>query len=824
MANRDLELRIVAKNLASSVLKTVQEDLKKVANSTGGFGGIMNKTFSGVTSALKSISPTLKTVGGAFSSVFLNGKSVLETISDTVFSLKTLLMGLFSGIGIGEAIKHFIDLNAEFEKMKVTMDVLTKGHGEEWFNRLNQWALGMPISMAEVSKAFITMKAYGLEPTLKLMENMVNVASVLPESGRAITGIARAIGQIQAKSRLEGQELRQLAEWAVPGYEAVYTKIFKKISERTGKSVSELKFTMIDSSTAIKAILETMEEHFGGAAQRIGNTWSGMWIKLTNFAKEFFREIGESGLFKNLEQKFAGILSFIQESFKSGKFQQTTKMIGDTLTIAFESFIEIFKSLFDIKGPVDWGNVYITVLNKLIQGFTLFINTISGIKLVLDVVKLAWVYFAEGLNTIIFGIIWSFDKLINGWKYLVDLLPTSIPGIKSVQNAFKSVGGFMDNLTQGQKENLGVLDNMVTETNKDIISTANAMTTRSNISIEAIKRTTEVYEKFKKTAASPPQILGDVPQQEKQLTIAEQINKIMSEPHHEMKGQVGKDYKELADQLIETAGTFDQIRFAYLAWEGEGRKGSFFKEFKKIFQDFNDTLKNGYSSALQGMIDGTMSFQDAFHSVMKTIKTAFIKVVSDMAAEWMAKQTMMLLKHILIQDAMTTATAEGETERLGIESVSAIKSIAIAVGSAIKRITIYAYEAAAAAFKAIAGIPFVGPFLAIGAGAAALGLVLGFASKIAGFEKGTGLMGVRETGPANLHKGEIVLNRKESNAYRQGITEGGGGAANNMNFSFNISALDGGDVERVVRKTILPLIRENIRDNGIGKTMIREAR
>ena len=87
----------------------------------------------------------------------------------------------------------------------------------------------MPISIAEVTKAFVTMKSYGLEPTTKMMENLVNVASLLPESGRAMTGIARAMGQIQAKGRLEGQELRQLAEWAVPGYEAVYTKIFEKM-------------------------------------------------------------------------------------------------------------------------------------------------------------------------------------------------------------------------------------------------------------------------------------------------------------------------------------------------------------------------------------------------------------------------------------------------------------------------------------------------------------------------------------------------------------------------------------------------------------------
>src|SRR3990167_9512171 len=235
--NKDLELRIIAKNLASKTIKGVIDDLKKFSSSTTTMGGV-NTAFTKVTGGITKIGSGLKSVGSASLNVFSGMVSGAGKVFDAIFSVKTLIMGLFAGI-IGKGIMAFINLNAEFEKMKVTMDVLTKGQGEVWFNKLNQWALDMPVSMAEVSKAFITMQAYGLTPTIKMMENMVNVASVLPESGRAITGIARAIGQIQSKGRLEGQELRQLAEWAVPGYEAVYEKIFKKISERTGKSVHD---------------------------------------------------------------------------------------------------------------------------------------------------------------------------------------------------------------------------------------------------------------------------------------------------------------------------------------------------------------------------------------------------------------------------------------------------------------------------------------------------------------------------------------------------------------------------------------------------------
>src|SRR4030066_2581019 len=418
--NKDLELRIVAKNLASKTIGTAIHDLKNFANVAEKAMKAPQVPLTKFQQTWKSLSSTVKTVGGSFANVTSGMVSGLGKVFDAVFSVKTLIMGLFAGI-LGKGIMAFINLNAEFEKMKVTMDVLTKGQGEAWFNKLNQWALDMPVSMAEVSKAFITMQAYGFTPSIKMMENLVNVASVLPESGRAITGIARAIGQIQAKGRLEGKELRQLAEWAVPGYEAVYTKIFKKISEGTGKYLSELKFTMIDSSTAIKAILETMEEHFGGTAKRISTTWDGLMIRLTNYVKEFFRQIGEGGGMAPLKAQLENIVNFFEKAFKSGEMQKATSLIGESFGIIFKNLLSYFKTgQTDIK---NWANIFISVLEKIVYAVTIFVQTLSGIKLILLGLKFTWIGFALIINTGLFGIFWLVNKVIAAFKFLIDSLP-----------------------------------------------------------------------------------------------------------------------------------------------------------------------------------------------------------------------------------------------------------------------------------------------------------------------------------------------------------------------------------------------------------------
>lgn len=845
MPNKDLELRIIATNLASRVFDKIEADLKKLANTSNSSISGLNPVFSGLATTAGGISDALVVMGNVSKTVFSAFGSVIGDTLGSLFSMQTVLIALFTGYGIMEYIKNFINLNAEFEKMKVSMNVLTQGRGEEYFNRLNQWALNMPVSMAEVSKAFITMKAYGLEPTVKMMENLVNVASVLPESGRAIVGIARALGQIQAKSRLEGQELRQLAEWAVPGYETVYTKLFTKLSQVTGIAVSKLKFTMIDSQTALKALEETIVEHFGGAAKAISGTWSGLMIRMQNHVKEFFREIGEGGAMDPLKKQLEKIVDWLSDEFKSGKMQKNAKLVGETLSIAFNAAFDIIKSLFETKGVIDWGNIFITVLNKLISGFTIFVNTISGIEIVLSIVKLAWLYFAEALNNVIYGLIWGISKFIDGFKYLVDLLPTAIPGVKSLQNAFKTTSDFMKGMSEEQGANIVMLDNMVTDTNNNIVSTANAITKRSDIAEKAIEKITVAYEKYQKTVAVPPpgEKINKYPGIDKvdvmdysELNNAKikehekywkMINKIDEEEiRKENKGSLTK--KQLDDWYkrdIAAHGTFTQK--LSLGWEEYMKKvhKTVIKPLQAYFEDFFNSLESGFSNAFMGILNGTMNFTKGFHAILKTIEQAFFQMIANMAATWLMNQTRMLIATLFTQKAITTATAEGEAERTAIEETSALTSIAIAIGSAIKKIAIYAYEAAAAAFTALAGIPIIGPFLAIGAAAAALGTVLGFAAKVASFEKGTGLMGVRENGPAMLHKGEIVLNKKESDAYRQGVSSGGGSASsNNITMSFHINAMDGASVEKVVRKQIIPMLRDNVRDFGKMRTLIGEAK
>lgn len=810
VTNKDLNLTIKSKYSGTGT-GTAIKDLNKLTNVTEKLSKSQKQQLTGISAAWKS-------VGGAFKNVSSGMISGAGSIFDAIFSLKTLIMGLFAGI-LAKGIGAFIGLNSEFEKMKVTIDILTKGQGEVWFNRLNQWALDMPISMQEVFKSFTTLQAYGLKPSIKLMQSLLDVASVMPESGRAIEGIARAIGQIQSKNRLEGQEMRQLAEWGVPVYEAI-AKVQKKIADATGKSVSDIAYTMIDSNTAINAILGAMEERFGGAAKRISKTWSGLWIRLSNHAKEFFRQIGESGAMQPLKDQLENIVNLFGEAFKSGEMQKATSFIGSSFGIIFDNLFKYFQSgKIEIK---NWAEIFISALEKIVHAVTIFINTLSGIKLILLGLKFVWAGVAIVLNSGLYGIIWAIDKVVEGFKFLVDKLPSAIPGVSSLQNAFASFASTTSSMQEAQGENIAMLGRIAYDTGKEIGKTADTITNRWGLADKIVTDLRTNYEKFKVTEAVPPPIPNvaegggfvETPMKPQILT-EEEVSK------HK------KAMKEFRDEnriwMLENGSLWTQLGLSLEIYLEDLEKNKL-KHAGALFKNFFNSIENGFQSAISNMVKGSMNLGEGLRSIMTSILSSFTDLISQMVFDWVKGKALMLANELFFQKAVTVATAEGEAERLAIESTSAIKSVAIAIASGIKKIMIYAYEAAAGAFKALAGIPIIGPLLAIGAGAAALGTVIGFAKKVASFEKGTGLEGVKQTGPAILHSGEIVLNRKQSDAYREDMKNGGSAPiSNNYNLSFNISSLDSEDMERVVRKKILPLIRENIKDRGIGKTMIREA-
>lgn len=115
---------------------------------------------------------------------------------------------------------------------------------------------------------------------------------------------------------------------------------------------------------------------------------------------------------------------------------------------------------------------------------------------------------------------------------------------------------------------------------------------------------------------------------------------------------------------------------------------------------------------------------------------------------------------------------------------------------AIKSITASAGKAAAEGISSQAGIPVIGPILAISAGAAMFSAAIGYLGKIGSAEGGWDLPGGGPF-PAVLHANEMVLPSKYADVIR-GMADGGGGGGGGNVYIGSIQAWDGPSVERTL--------------------------
>ena len=208
-----------------------------------------------------------------------------------------------------------------------------------------------------------------------------------------------------------------------------------------------------------------------------------------------------------------------------------------------------------------------------------------------------------------------------------------------------------------------------------------------------------------------------------------------------------------------------------------------------IFSAISSTI----STSIQGMILGTTTFKQAWNSLMTNILASFVDMGVKLLLRWIANEI-----------AMTTATTAGVAVRTAAEQAGASQSVLVQAGAAVKNILNSAWEAAAAAFKAIAGIPFVGPALAVGASIAAFAAVAGLIGNIVSSEGGWDVPG--GGGMAVLHPREMVLPEKLANVIRQSAD--GEGGAGGGSYTFNVSAIDADGVRKFFRDNAPALVSQ----------------
>lgn len=265
----------------------------------------------------------LKSLNTDISKLSVVGGALKTTAVVGIAAVATALYGIKKGA------ESLIETADAFERMEVKLDALTKGRGVETLEKLNAWALKMPVNTQKAIDTFTMMMAMGLNPTIEKMQTLTDVSVLFGEE--AMPRVARALGQMQQLGKLSAEELNQMAEAGINAR--------KYLMEAFGKTVEEIQGSGMAIEQVIDAIWKGLDRDFGGSAAKAQKRWAGMTESMASYWVDFKKQVMDNGVFLYLEEGLSMILAKIDEMQASGELKQWAKDTADAIIDAMETAV-----------------------------------------------------------------------------------------------------------------------------------------------------------------------------------------------------------------------------------------------------------------------------------------------------------------------------------------------------------------------------------------------------------------------------------------------------------------------------------------------------
>lgn len=387
-------------------------------------------------------------VGGALGGI--------GTIAGGILSAQ-LLTGIANGVlDIGRTA---LDAYANFERLGLSLqslvarEMVTSGQAENvasaldlaggrakdlqgWIQKL---AIESPFTQEGVAVAFRQAMAYGFttDEAQRLTQAMIDFAAGSGASEDSMGRVALALGQVKAKGKLAGQEILQLTNAGLN----VRDIISKYLGVTTAEFVKMQEKGLIPADVAIKAITESLETDFGGAAKRQATSFSGLISSLSDIKQVGLREFF-TGAFEAAQPLMEKIVNVLSSPEFMANLNSMGQAVGDFLTPLITFLMDAktgFENLSGIVASSPIGPAFAslgefwTTQGPLITGIiTTFGNTVGQIFTWLAETVIAWL--VEKFN------------LITAWVNANGPLITAFSGV--VFSAFTNIIGVIANMWQ----------------------------------------------------------------------------------------------------------------------------------------------------------------------------------------------------------------------------------------------------------------------------------------------------------------------------------------------------------------------------------------
>ena len=248
---------------------------------------------------------------------------------------------------LGKIRDGFTSLAISVFKTGDQFELLSKRLNGDELKFIEDFARNTPLQLDGVAKAFIRLRAFGVDPTLGAMQALTDQNAALGGGQAELEGIINAVGQAWAKQKLQSEEILQLVERGVPAWDL--------LAKATGKTTGELSKLSEQGKLGrkeIKLLIEEIAKANKGEAAKAMSTLSGIVSNLKDDFTQFYRRAADNGALDSLKAALVGVRKEFKEMADDGRLDKIAASLSQFFTSVITWGQSAAKSLHDNFGAI----------------------------------------------------------------------------------------------------------------------------------------------------------------------------------------------------------------------------------------------------------------------------------------------------------------------------------------------------------------------------------------------------------------------------------------------------------------------------------------
>ena len=230
------------------------------------------------------------------------------------------------GAALGGLGTYAVKAGGDLQNVQVAMTNLlgSAEKAETFIKSLQNFAAHTPFEFDDVTKASQKFLAFGFtaEQIIPTLTAVGDAAAGVGAGQEGVNRLTLALGQIAAKGRLTSEEMMQITEMGIPAWQLLADTLHTDVAGAQDMVTKR----MVDSRTALEALVSGMEQNYGGMmAEQSGTilgTWSNLMDGIGQVASQAGLQIAEAlnltDIFSSVGDWLSNFAVAIQESGISG--------------------------------------------------------------------------------------------------------------------------------------------------------------------------------------------------------------------------------------------------------------------------------------------------------------------------------------------------------------------------------------------------------------------------------------------------------------------------------------------------------------------------